>query len=179
MEDKKIYRTELRALRDSLDENIRTQFSKKIINEIMPMIKDEKNIGIYMAIQSEVDVTALANLNKKIYAPKITGPTTMDFLLLEDLSKTKPGVWNIPEPTSNIKIDPQDLDVIVVPLLGFDSKLHRLGNGAGYYDRYLKKCGGRKIGVAFEIQKVAELPINTNDVSLDIIISEKGMYMIK
>ena len=63
----------------------------------------------------------------------------------------------------------------------FDSKKNRLGYGKGFYDKYLNKYLRRykkilTIGVAFSFQKHHRLPINRNDVKLDFIITEKGIY---
>ena len=72
-------------------------------------------------------------------------------------------------------------DVIIVPLLAFDKDKFRLGYGKGYYDRYLNKFIKRfkdlmTVGVAFSFQKHHKLPINQNDVKLDFILTEKGIY---
>ena len=67
-------------------------------------------------------------------------------------------------------------DIILVPLLAFDSKKVRLGYGKGFYDRYLKK--NKKIltvGIAFSFQRHHKLPTNNNDIKLDYILTEKGI----
>ena len=72
-------------------------------------------------------------------------------------------------------------DVILVPMLAFDNKKYRLGYGKGYYDRYLIKYSKRSkniltVGVAFSFQRHHKLPINKNDVKLDFVITEKGIF---
>ncbi len=72
-------------------------------------------------------------------------------------------------------------DVIIVPILAFDKNKYRLGYGKGFYDRYLNKYLKQfknilTVGVAFSFQKHHKLPINHNDVKLDFIITEKGIY---
>ena len=72
-------------------------------------------------------------------------------------------------------------DVILVPILAFDENKYRLGYGKGFYDRYLNKYLKQfnnilTVGVAFSFQKYNKLPINQNDVKLDFIITEKGIY---
>ena len=81
----------------------------------------------------------------------------------------------IPEPIEPlIKIVP---DLILVPLLGYDGEMNRLGYGGGFYDRYFEKQDKFKsivkIGLAFTSQKVKKLPINKFDKKLDKIITEK------
>ena len=72
-------------------------------------------------------------------------------------------------------------DILLVPILAFDKNKYRLGYGKGYYDRYLNKYLKQftnilTVGVAFSFQKHHKLPINRNDVKLDFIITEKGIY---
>jgi len=72
-------------------------------------------------------------------------------------------------------------DVIIIPLLAFDKDKFRLGYGKGYYDRYLNKYikyykNILTVGVAFSFQKHHKLPINHNDVKLNFILTEKGIY---
>ncbi|MCL2845787.1 MAG: 5-formyltetrahydrofolate cyclo-ligase [Chitinivibrionia bacterium] len=84
---------------------------------------------------------------------------------------------NIPSPLAEKRILPQDLDCIFVPALAFDLLGNRLGQGGGYYDRYLKGCvNATKIGVCFGAQ-ISQIPLETSehDVKMDFIISEKGV----
>ena len=72
-------------------------------------------------------------------------------------------------------------NVMLVPILAFDKNKFRLGYGRGYYDRYLNKYLKQfkdilTIGVAFSFQKHHKLPISQNDVKLDFIITEKGIF---
>jgi len=73
---------------------------------------------------------------------------------------------------------PDSFDVIIVPMLGFDSEsLHRIGYGGGYYDKFLAtQPQSKKIGVCFENGNIVDLPASANDAPLDIIITEKTSY---
>ncbi|HSX24181.1 MAG TPA: 5-formyltetrahydrofolate cyclo-ligase [Candidatus Saccharimonadales bacterium] len=64
-------------------------------------------------------------------------------------------------------------DVIIVPMLGFDERKHRLGYGGGYYDRLLaEQPRAQKIGLSFELGNVGRLPVEPHDKALDIVITE-------
>lgn len=68
-------------------------------------------------------------------------------------------------------------DLIVVPMLGFDRNLHRIGYGGGYYDRFLEtQPEADKVGVCFDDLQVAELPVEPTDVALHKIVTEKQIY---
>ena len=78
---------------------------------------------------------------------------------------------------------PRWLDLVLVPLVGFDARGHRLGMGAGLYDRHFAFLRQRRawrrpllIGLAFEAQKVVRLAEEAHDVQLDGVVTERGVY---
>ena len=73
----------------------------------------------------------------------------------------------------------QGADLYIVPGLAFDRKGNRLGRGRGYYDRLLSGVAAPKIGLAFDIQVVAEVPCSSYDVPMDMVITERGIYAKK
>ena len=77
-----------------------------------------------------------------------------------------------------------DPDILLVPLSAFDRAGHRIGYGAGHYDRAidrLKAKGGtpKLIGIAFDCQEVASVPAESHDVALDAILTESGFRMFQ
>jgi 5-formyltetrahydrofolate cyclo-ligase len=82
--------------------------------------------------------------------------------------------WHVVSVIDDIaKPDPQ-LDVIIVPMLGFDKNLHRVGYGGGYYDRLLAKYPqALKIGVCYEQGRVEVIPSETHDIPLNIIVTDE------
>jgi 5-formyltetrahydrofolate cyclo-ligase len=84
------------------------------------------------------------------------------------------GSYNILEPKSDkiIEFPIEDIDLIIVPGVGFDLTGRRIGHGKGYYDNLLKKSKAVHIGLAFEFQIVDEIPTENHDIPVDIIITE-------
>lgn len=71
----------------------------------------------------------------------------------------------------------EQFDVIIVPMLGFDSRLHRIGYGGGYYDKFLAtQPDAQKIGTCFELGRLDELPAETYDIALNKIVTESDTY---
>ena len=75
-------------------------------------------------------------------------------------------------------------DLIVVPLVAFDSQLNRIGYGKGYYDRKLKKIRKKKkkvisLGMAYSFQKCRSIPVNKYDFKLDYIFTDRGIISSK
>ena len=85
--------------------------------------------------------------------------------------------YGIPETKNKNIIIP---DILLVPLLGFDKKMFRLGYGGGYYDRYIERFQNKKkiltIGLGYSFQQVSKLPIEDFDKSLNYIITNKKIY---
>ena len=85
--------------------------------------------------------------------------------------------YGIPEPLSRKKVLP---DILLVPIVGFDKNLNRIGYGAGYYDRAIAKIKKRKkvltIGLAYHFQEVKFIPINKYDYKLDFIVTDKKVF---
>lgn len=87
--------------------------------------------------------------------------------------------YNIPEPKGITTCPAHQLDVILLPLVAFDTQCNRLGMGAGFYDRTFASYSTRKplrVGLAYEFQKVTCLPTDPWDVPLHSIITDSRTY---
>jgi 5-formyltetrahydrofolate cyclo-ligase len=154
----------------------------KLFNLIEKQNLSSKVIGCYYPFNYELDILnileALDNENYIFSLPKILKNNEMNFFQWSKSDPLKINSYGIPEPISNKKIDP---DILLIPLVGFDSQFNRLGYGGGYYDRYLSKVKLDKkifkIGVGFSFQGVKNLPINKFDQKLDCIITEKKIIL--
>lgn len=102
--------------------------------------------------------------------------SSMDFYLETD--KVELNTWGIPEPLPVQKIPPSAIDVMLLPLLGFDAKGHRIGFGKGYYDRYLTKETNniQKIGISYFEPMPNIVETNQFDVPLNSCITPWNIY---
>ena len=139
-----------------------------------------KIIGGYYSYNFELNTLHILKiLEKKNYLitlPKIDKNNKMNFYKWSFKDPLTVNIYGIPEPVSKEKINPE---VILVPLVAFDSELNRLGYGGGFYDRFIssEKYNKKiiKIGLAFTFQKVDKIPISKYDKKLDFIITEKNL----
>lgn len=156
--------------RDDKNQTIEKQFF------ITEEFKKAKVISIYISDSEEVEtkniIKKVLQMGKKVAVPSLkNGQPCMRFLQgverLED---------HIPFLTSNApEAKPDNLDLIVLPGIGFDKKGARIGRGKGYYDKFLKEIKGKipLIALAYDFQVLDEIPEEPHDVSLDKIITEK------
>ena len=139
---------------------------------------NNKNVGGYYPSNYEIDdLNILDFLEKKdfkVSLPVIKKENQMNFYKWSKRDPLKINKFGIPEPVSTKIIYP---DILLVPLVAYDSNLNRLGYGGGFYDRYIEKIEKIKkvikIGLAFSFQKISSIPINQYDKRLDFIVTEK------
>ena len=137
-----------------------------------------KSIGGYYPSNYEIDDLNILDLlekkNFKVSLPIIKKDNQMNFYSWSRNDPLKINKFGIPEPVSSKIFYP---DILLVPLVAYDSSLNRLGYGGGYYDRYIEKIEKikkvTKIGLAFSFQKISSIPINQHDKRLDFIVTEK------
>ena len=152
--------------------------SEKLIAFLETNISNLKNIGGYYPSNCEIDdLEILDLLEKKDFntsLPRITKNNQMNFYKWSNNDLLKINKFGIPEPLSSRIFYP---DVLLIPLVAYDSNLNRLGYGGGFYDRYIRKIEKIKkiikIGLAFAFQKTSSIPVNRYDKRLDFIITEK------
>ena len=150
----------------------------KFISFLKKNMPNAKNIGGYYPSNYEIDDLEILDLlekqNYRISLPIVKKNNQMNFYEWSKKDPLKINKFGIPEPVSFKIVYP---DILLVPLVGYDNDLNRLGYGGGFYDRYIEKIDKikkvTKIGLAFSYQKIKSVPIDHNDKKLDFIITEK------
>ena len=92
-------------------------------------------------------------------------------------SDLKNGKWGVLEPEISRPASADEIDLMIVPGVAFDTKCSRLGRGGGYYDRMLEKSNSYKIGAAFQFQIFKKLQSEQHDISMDLIVTEQNLYI--
>lgn len=119
----------------------------KIVNS--HILDKYKHIGIYYPLSGEVNILKLLDIykDKSFYFPKTINKTDIKFYKENDLKNFKIAKFNVFEPLNNIETLKEDIEVFIIPCVGLDSNLRRIGYGMGYYDRYLSDYKGLKVAV--------------------------------
>jgi 5-formyltetrahydrofolate cyclo-ligase len=186
-ESKAALRSEAAARRDALPRDVRQDAADAIAARPFPLrITPGAIVSGFMPLKSEINplplLRKLAEAGAQLALPVVAGrgkPLTMRaWQWGEPLAA---GVWGIREPKADAaEVDP---DILIVPLLAFDRTGHRIGYGAGYYDRTIARLRGLKavttIGIAFAAQEVSAVPTTPHDARLDLMLTEREIIDLR
>lgn len=136
-------------------------------------------IGFYWPVRGEIDcrdfIYGLIKQGWQAALPKVIAPQhALQFRQWGPESIMQAEVWDIPVPQDTALIQP---DVLIIPLVGFDMDLHRLGNGGGFYDRTLaSSVKPISIGIGYQWMSLRSIQPQPHDVAMDIIVTEENTY---
>ena len=172
----------LRGRKDAMNPKARLRKSRAICRHLQGLIRDRETVMVYTSKEKEVStvplITSLFLRGNPVVVPIIVkDDISLRLSYLRDFSALVPSTFGVPEPIgSEIPAYGGDVDLIILPMLGFDRRGGRIGYGAGYYDRFLGKHPRiRKIGIAFSCQEIGRLPVDATDVRMDQIVTENGV----
>ncbi len=186
---KKLLRGQILDKRKNLSEKSHKDYSKTIINNIIEsdFYRKAKIIMCFISFGNEVDthdfIKYSLDNNKEIAVP-ITFPENRELKpsLLKSFDELEPGFYDILTPKEEFIrfIDPNDLDLIIVPGVVFDRNGYRVGYGGGYYDRFLAKLPGvPRLAISFDLQIIDQVPREDFDIPVDYIYTEKQIISCK
>ena len=176
MNTKNEIRKEIKNIRKNMSKTEVETKSQLITQKLINILKKTNNqiYFIYNSYNNEVKTTEIIDYlltNKKnVYLPKIS-EEDMSTIPYTTSTKLEQNFYNILEPIGK-EADINNF-ICVMPLVAADLKGHRIGQGKGYYDKYLKNKNCLKIGICYDYQIIEEIPYEEHDITLDIIISEK------
>lgn len=181
--DKKQIRLDISKRKDEFSNEDAKYFSSRILNHLLrlPEYFTSNVILCYASMEKEVDTYSLIlsafMSGKEIYLPRIISKGIMEFYKLNCLEELKEGTFGILEPTSDIAISYASSMkyTMVMPGLAFDKKLHRIGYGAGFYDRYLEKIKDKSIhtiALTYDFQVYEDVPTEEFDYRPEILVTE-------
>jgi 5-formyltetrahydrofolate cyclo-ligase len=204
-ERKQALRKEIRAKMKALSREEILLESSKVWERLfeLPEYKASRSVSIFLSmpageIATESLIQDAIQAGKDVYVPqvgknfeqadmemlKIIDPITADGTL--SYHAWPRNKWGVPEPPSpHVVAQPGDLDLIILPGLGFDSEGNRLGQGKGYYDRFIARMalGSDKlpylVAVGLDCQLVESIPVRVHDRSMDKVLLPSHVIAVK
>jgi 5-formyltetrahydrofolate cyclo-ligase len=146
-----------------------------------PEYRRAEVIMVFLSLPTEIDTTPLVlhawRDSKRVLAPKVSWeqrrmlPTEIRSLS-DDVSESPLGIR---EPAQGVPFPVANIDMVIVPGLGFDTHGNRIGRGRGFYDRFLihRDWRGIACGLAFEDQVVELVPMEAKDVPMNMLVTDK------
>lgn len=180
-------RSALRQRRQSLNTSEQHTAAQALTHSVheLPGWETAQRIALYLASDGEIDTLPLVNnarqLGKQVFLPTLSDDKRLTFARWEKDAALITNRYNIPEPPADADTCPASaLDIIFLPLVGWDLHGNRLGMGGGYYDRTLAGVKGPLlVGLAHARQQVEHLPQEHWDVVLDYIATDTALYQAK
>ena len=165
------------------------EISRRIVAAFMaqPEYAAARAVMFYVDVRSEVrtrnDLEAALQTGKKIVVPYCVDGE-LELFHLESMDELELGMYRILEPKADLRpvaakrVNVEELDLIMVPGVGFDRRGGRTGHGKGYYDKLLEhaRLDTPLIALAFECQLFPEIPMQSHDMLMDKVVTESAVY---
>ena len=157
------WRPRLRAIRAALPD--KTEKDASILGRLLRETAFAQTVFVYVSMNDEPDThTFIRRTDKRVLVPN-----TADGVMTARLYADEP---LMPDKLGNVGGQPYAgrIDCVIVPLLGFNTRLYRIGYGGGYYDKFLQRCDALTVGLAYE-ECACEFAPEPHDIPLDRIIT--------
>lgn len=142
-------------------------------------------IHVYVSMNDRNEVgtdtllTTILQSDKNLVVPVTNfSKGTLTHSMLTDLSDLKKNKWGVKEPVAIHEIEISNIDLILVPMVAADRSGNRLGYGKGFYDRFLNKSDACKVGMVFNEYLFDEIPTESFDEKLDIIVTDSEVIYL-
>jgi 5-formyltetrahydrofolate cyclo-ligase len=183
---KKELRAKAKQFRETITPTTLEKESVRMANQLIQLLIWEKqHFHVFLSIErlKEVDtepiLAMLMGKNKAIYISKTNLDTyQMTPVVLDETTRIELNPWGIPEPINGQEIDPKTLDVILVPMVGFDLQGNRVGYGKGFYDRFLERTrpDALKVGLCLfpPVDQITDAA--TFDIKMNVVVTPDGVW---
>ena len=186
-EEKQAQRTAGRAARKALDAPQRAAANAALCRRVLELdvYRTAHTLLLYAAFGGEANLAAVAAeavRQGKTVAYPVCGKGFTLTAAVPGADGWAVGQYGIraPVPEHSTLLQPEQLDLVLVPCTAFDADCRRVGMGKGDYDRYLPRCTRAvKIGIALEVQRVPCAAVDAHDQRLDAFVTERGIYTWK
>lgn len=185
-EEKKAFRQEIKNRWKALEETYLQEASKTICDAIrqLPEYQQAKTVFCFVSMERELNTSTLLDGiladGKTLVVPRVLAMGKMALHPITSLDTLKKSRFGIPEPAEDIPtVSPQDVDFTVVPCLSATLAGARLGRGGGFYDRFLADYTGNTALVCFHQLLSESVPMDSWDVQLPVVVTEKGIWRAK
>lgn len=184
--NKKALRALYRQKRATIPAEQQAQLSQQIAEQTLRLpIWDKQVFHSFLSIPSfgEVDTEPLIHLLQERGKTLVVSRTVMETVRMEHFLYDPTQIqadnkWHIPEPQGGIPVKSEEIEVVFVPLLAYDTAGNRIGYGKGFYDNFLAECKTEtlKIGLSFFPAEPLIEDVREDDIPLDYVVTPEGIF---
>lgn len=185
-EEKRRLRSRIRADMRAMSPAARRKIDRIICQSVIhfPPFARADTVFCFVGIDWEIETSALIesafDSGKRVTVPLCTASGTMEARVIRSFSDLQTGAYNIPEPAAHCSLCPPDeLEFAAVPCIACDTDCHRLGQGGGYYDRFLERTDCYSVALCRETALLPRVPTEPWDRPMDCVVTETGFYYPK
>ena len=185
---KRDLRKKYRTLRENMDPDEKRRLDEQILERFtaLPAYQSARALLCFVATPIEVETRGILKRafadGKLVAVPKcLDRKGNMDFFVIHSLGELIPGEFSLLEPDIKRckRLSRYDRSVCVLPAFAFDAEGFRLGFGMGYYDRFLRRYTGQKIGVCYNSCLASDLPRGHFDQAADYVVTPKYVITVQ
>ena len=181
--EKAALRTQIRARLKTLPLSERQAGDTLLFRRFLslPQIAAASTLLLYHGMGTEPDTAQLLEplwaLGKRVCLPRCLPGNQMEARLVQRESALVPHPWGMLEPGTDCPpVTPEEIDLVLVPGLAFDRSGGRLGQGGGFYDRWLTGFSGVTAGLCRDLLLLDRVPREAHDRAVDLVVTESGLY---
>jgi len=167
-------RKEIADLKKQISTEQKQQEARVVFRKVetLPEFKSAENILLYWSTSDELpthEIIEKWSHRKQIILPTVVGDKLIlkSYMPGQNMKKGVLGIWE-PDTVDNFT---ENIDLMIIPGIAFDSDKNRLGRGKAFYDRFLANKHLVKIGVGFDLQLLSHIPSEKSDIKMDKVIT--------
>lgn len=173
----------MRAMRRILAASGQEEAARAVYAQIMAYepYRQAKTVMAYVAVRGELSLAPvmedILSSGRTLLLPRCESPGIMTARRIRSREDLVLGAYGLLEPKAERPIaDPMGIDLILVPGAAFDPLGHRIGQGGGYYDRFLGKSGAHRAGICHGFALLESVPFEAHDEMMDDVITPGGVF---
>lgn len=186
MPDAQALRAQMRALRRALSGEEQRAAADAVCARLRETqaLRQARTVMAYMAARGELSLLSLLGelllQGRALCLPRCGAHGEMTARLVTDLAQLSPGAYGIPEPGEDCPVAaPEDVGLMLVPGTAFDMRGGRVGQGGGYYDRFLARTQAYRIGVCHDFALLEAVPMRAHDQRMDAVVCPSGLTVVR
>jgi 5-formyltetrahydrofolate cyclo-ligase len=176
-------RRRMRSARSALPLDVRRELAARAVEHLLslPELEAARTVMVFYSFGAELStgglIQRLHHVGRRVLLPFLDDSGTMEAAELLPTDALVATTYGPKEPPRRTPVNPGEVDLVVTPGLAFDRLGHRLGYGGGHYDRFLRRLRGGvpRIGIAFAVQLLEDVPAGEADQMVNAVVTEEGV----